>query len=849
MNLKFTFFRVVLLFLFLNASNVWAQTITNRALEATVSTSYVSPWEELTAVNDGITSTSSLNKPEEGAYGNWNGDSFYNTYNWVQYEWDTQINIESTNVFWWSDGGGIGQPTDAYIEYWNGVSWINVGQIGTELDVDNSLSVGVWSSKIRINMKSETATGIIEWRVFASDEAPCAASEIETMVQVNNSDAVELSNVVVVAGDNVSITAEISGEGELYWFGPDDFSASGVDNIFLENLQVNQMGAYQVVCINDCGGYSEKVVNVTVSSSNDGSAFAWPAYDPPIYYDFKDEFPELEMPTKDLDDCENVEGRLSSGWWTFVWGPNARSEITEAAIQPMLDRFNQDFAYFRDVMGWPPDKRIKNGYRSAIYLYGSGLSTDDADDEALGGWMGSINYQGEDWPMVLASYYPVYSFDPNCPYNDREAQMGAMIHEGIHSLLADLPGAKNAAWFQEGGNTWLQQEMESQKSGDYSSMGFLNAGALIAPFMPIECYSGWLQDGSFGGPSAEGVNMFDGDQQICTWRNLLGGNQYGNLFPVIFSQIFGDHSVAWIWRNCENRVLDGISETLGDYQMRRLIMEYRAKQAMVDMGNWTGACRQLLDDNFGSAIQAEWEPAWIKPDVWYATPYAVTTDDGTGLLTPEYRTTPGWSGANQIPLIVEGDKVTVDFQPIGNNMSCQLCYRATDGTVVYGEPVLGGECSLNIDKPAANDLVIAVICNTDYIYEGEQTRKAHFDYRLQLGDGVKERANWNLRWYQYDKAISNVALPTSIKKDADALQMLSVYPNPVKSGEEVKISFSNEDASDAYVKVYNIGGGLVLTSKTNSSEMKLSTSQLKKGIYILSVESAGNTDTYKLIIQ
>jgi hypothetical protein len=39
--------------------------------------------------------------------------------------------------------------------------------------------------------------------------------------------------------------------------------------------------------------------------------------------------------------------------------------------------------------------------------------------------------------------------------------------------------------------------------------------------MPIECYSGWLQDDSFGGPCAERERMDDSNgAQICTWRNL-----------------------------------------------------------------------------------------------------------------------------------------------------------------------------------------------------------------------------------------------------------------------------------------------------------------------------------------
>jgi len=383
------------------AENLRGQTTLNRAPEATVSTSFVSPWEELSAVNDDVSSTSSASKPSEGAYGNWNGESFYNTYNWVQYEWDTRIRLVSTSVYWWSDGGGISQPTDAYIEYWNGVSWVNAGQIGSALDMYNTLNLDAWTNKVRINMKSNTSTGIIEWQVLATDEVPCTSPEITTMVKVNDSPEEALSNIVVGAGDTVIITASVSGEGQLYWFGPDNFSTTDTNSIYLENLKPSQSGTYRIAWINDCGGFSQATINLTVSTSNNGSAYEWPAYEPSIYYDFRDTYPDLEMPTEDLDDCDNVAGRQSSGWWTFVWGPNARSEITEAAITPMLERFNQDFAYFRDTMGWPPDKRAKNGYRSAIYLYGSGLSTDNADTNALGGWQGNIHYQGENWPMPI----------------------------------------------------------------------------------------------------------------------------------------------------------------------------------------------------------------------------------------------------------------------------------------------------------------------------------------------------------------------------------------------------------------------------------------------------------------
>jgi len=443
---------------------------------------------------------------------------------------------------------------------------------------------------------------------------------------------------------------------------------------------------------------------------------------------------------------------------------------------------NTDFAYFRNEMGWPPDKRAKNGYKSAIYLYGSGLCTDNASNTETRGWQSSIYYEGEYWPMVLISYYPVYCFDPSCPYNDREYQMGAVVHEGIHAILADLPGCKRAAWFHEGGNTWLQQEAYARLSGDYSSMGFLNGPSFIAPFMPIECYSGWLQDDSFGGPSAEGVNMYANGSQICTWRNLLGGVQYSNIFPTFLGMTLGQGSIPWIWRYCESRVLEGMATALGESQMRRLIMEYR--------------------------------------------------------------TTPGWSGANQIPLVVSGEVVTVNFQPIGPNMSCQLCYRTRDGQTVYSAPVYGGDCSLRLDLEPANNVVFAVISNTDYIYNGEDTRKSHFDYRLQLVEGVVGTADIHKRFYDWTKTISS---PLDIEPVSSGPEIV-IYPNPVDKGSVLNISFDDPVTEPVEVRIMNISGQLVWAGKV-AGDLSINAGKLPgPGIYFLSCQTSKGVSISKIVI-
>lgn len=497
------------------------------------------------------------------------------------------------------------------------------------------------------------------------------------------------------------------------------------------------------------------------------AAYTWPEYNPSVSYDFKTEYPNLPMPTNILEDCSTVVGSQSSDWWTFRWGPNKNPLVTTVAVTKMLERLNTDFEYFRDEMGWPPDLRAKNGYRSAVYLYGSGLCTDNAPNTATGGWQGAIYYQGKSWPMILASYYPISAFDPEFTGTDGEYQRGAIVHEGIHALLADLPGVKNAAWFHEGGNVWLQQEADARRSGDYSTIGYLNGTDFIAPFMPIECYSGWLQDGSFGGPSAEGVNMYEGGTQLCTWLSFLGGHQYSTSFPTFLGNTLGDGALPWIWRHAPGRVLEGLASGIGEVQIRRLITEYRAKQSIIDFGKWNAAIRDVIDAVYGTSIAEDWQPSWKNPDPWIATPYAKTTNQ-SGVLIPEARTLPGWSGANQIPLKVTGDIISLEFQPIGKNMTCQIAYRSTDGKAVYSKYISSGKLTFKLDDMPANGVVIAVITNTDFIYVNDDTRKEKFDYTLRLISGISGAADIMTKWYSPDRPTAVKASATDIRNVASS---------------------------------------------------------------------------------
>lgn len=87
---------------------------------------------------------------------------------------------------------------------------------------------------------------------------------------------------------------------------------------------------------------------------------------------------------------------------------------------------------------------------------------------------------------------------------------------------------------------------------------------------------------------------------------------------------------------------------------------------------------------------------------------------------------------------------TVTFDPGAANMSCQLVYRDTEGAVHYGPPVASGACSIPLSR-VKNGVVVAVVVNTDYVYDGGTTK---YGYTLTLGPGVAGKADIYGQWYR-----------------------------------------------------------------------------------------------------
>lgn len=141
---------------------VSAVTTSNLALTATLTTSYVSAWEKLSAVNDNFAPVNSADHTH-GAYGNWNGTANYGKTNWVRFTWPTAKNLSSFEVYWWNDGQGIKTPTKAIVEYLDATGkWVSLGNIGLALNTYNKINFNVKTTSIRVSMSSASATGIIE---------------------------------------------------------------------------------------------------------------------------------------------------------------------------------------------------------------------------------------------------------------------------------------------------------------------------------------------------------------------------------------------------------------------------------------------------------------------------------------------------------------------------------------------------------------------------------------------------------------------------------------------------------------------------------------------------------------
>lgn len=163
----------------------------NIALDATAVAPSTSPWEDVTGVNDGYTPSSSMDKNGK-AFGNWpNAEKW----NYVEYQFKGAYAINKSDVYWWTDNGGILIPYNTFLQYWDldtqqwkllsdnivvngveipsnqygstaGITGSNPGP-GTKANQFNVTSfASVATTKVRVNFIAVESQGILEWRVW-----------------------------------------------------------------------------------------------------------------------------------------------------------------------------------------------------------------------------------------------------------------------------------------------------------------------------------------------------------------------------------------------------------------------------------------------------------------------------------------------------------------------------------------------------------------------------------------------------------------------------------------------------------------------------------------------------------
>ncbi|GAB3653903.1 hypothetical protein GCM10028833_27170 [Glycomyces tarimensis] len=145
---------------------------TNAALFAEPSASYTSPWENVTAINDGIDPARS-NDSANPRWGTWPeaGEQ------WVQLDWEDPVRVSSTDMYFFDDGGGVRVPASWTIQYRDGEEWVDVeaeaeAAFGTAANQYNPVAFApVTTTGLRAVLQSDAASvGVLEWKAYA--EAP-----------------------------------------------------------------------------------------------------------------------------------------------------------------------------------------------------------------------------------------------------------------------------------------------------------------------------------------------------------------------------------------------------------------------------------------------------------------------------------------------------------------------------------------------------------------------------------------------------------------------------------------------------------------------------------------------------
>ena len=265
-----------------------------------------------------------------------------------------------------------------------------------------------------------------EDEVFNHREDYIETWKLSPWVRQNEQTPLQQNYIQVNAGDKITLGASFSEEqivagytARFRWYTRENEALtrySTTSDFVIEGAEYSDGGYYIMkVVLNKGTGGSETLsyrYYVDVQTEVPGTPFDWTANTPKFSYDFHTEYPDLPQPTKihkfkqhNGKDAHYVEGE----WWVAYWGDNLNPEVdfnNKNAYSNMIKKYDEDFAYIRDHMGWPPDINARMGYKSFVYTTGSGISNDNDNNQMEGGWQSATNIDGRNWPCVEGPWAP-----------------------------------------------------------------------------------------------------------------------------------------------------------------------------------------------------------------------------------------------------------------------------------------------------------------------------------------------------------------------------------------------------------------------------------------------------------
>jgi hypothetical protein len=137
----------------------------NKAGSATASASYTSPWEAVTALNDGIDPPSS-NDTVNPRWGTWPNTGEQ----WAELTWPSAQTLTAADLYFFDDNGGVRVPASYRLQYWTGTSYVDVASGGNPVAANryNRVTFGqVSTTRLRVVLQSGAGSpGLLEVKAY-----------------------------------------------------------------------------------------------------------------------------------------------------------------------------------------------------------------------------------------------------------------------------------------------------------------------------------------------------------------------------------------------------------------------------------------------------------------------------------------------------------------------------------------------------------------------------------------------------------------------------------------------------------------------------------------------------------